>query len=99
MFYKAREKRTFEPILYVEKAQQAFDAMNNPDDMDWPQTHDGYLKLFQLGRHNLGPHPPPPQCCGSDMFARDGRFGRFFSCLTCDKKMNGSDVGGFDVAG
>ncbi|CAE7604804.1 fbh1 [Symbiodinium sp. CCMP2456] len=96
VFYKALEKKTFLPKLYVEKAQQAFELMCNPVD-SWPQTHDGYLKLFQLHNHNLGPSAPPPNCCDSEMLRREGRFGRFYQCLTCEKTRNASDVEGFDV--
>ena len=97
VFYKAREKKTFELRLYVEKAQQAFDIMCNSEDLEWNQTHDGYLKLFQLGKFNLGPNAPPPKCCNCDMFGRHGRNGFFYSCLTCDRKVNGADARGFDV--
>ena len=96
VFYKALEKKICVPQLYVEKAQQAFEVMCNPEDT-WPQTHDGYLKLFQLGNHNLGPSALPPKCCDSGMFRREGRFGPFYTCLTCEKTRNVSDVEGFDV--
>ena len=96
VFYKALEKKTFLPQLYVEKAQHAFTLMCNPQDT-WPQTHDGYLKKFQLDNYNLGTTAPPPNCCDSGMLRREGRFGRFYQCLTCEKTSNASDVEGFDV--
>ena len=98
VFYKALEQKTFLPKLYIEKAQQAFKMMCDPNDLGWPQTHDGYLKLFQLQRGlNLGPQAPAPECCGGAMIPRNGRHGVFFKCGDCEKKANAADVLGFDV--
>eukprot|EP00434_Breviolum_minutum_P012996 symbB.v1.2.011456.t1/scaffold713.1/size170176/5 len=96
VWYKALEKNTFQPNFYVDKAQQAYNMMNEPN-IDWPQTHDGYLKRFQLARCNLGPDAPPPKCCDASMTRREGCHGTWFECDTCERKVQGADVLGFDV--
>ena len=56
--------------FFTEKASIAYDRMNNAADQLWPQTHDGYMKRFQLskGSSDLGPQSRP-RCCTSDMLS------------------------------
>ncbi|CAJ1341304.1 unnamed protein product [Effrenium voratum] len=105
IFWKARvaatskKQATFEvpplaPEFYRQKAQRIYDQMQD-EEAPFPQTHDGYMKRFQLMRPDLGAPPcGTPGCAerGAAMRPRSGRFGRFWKCQGCGATGSGYDV-------